>query len=297
MVKVVPMNTSRLSDKLFSCIVTILLSILAVLTLYPLLYVAFASVSDGSQLIAHQGLLWKPLGFNLGGYEKVLANQALFKGYINTLFVVGAGVVLNVALTTSAAFVMSRRNVLWNKFFIFFIIFTMFFNGGLIPLYLIVKQTGLINSLWAVVLPFAMNTFHLIIMRTAFQALPETLEESAKMDGAHHLTILLRIIIPLSMPVIAVVTLYSAVDRWNAWFYASIFLKDRGLYPLQLVLRELLIADSTDTISSGAVNELLQIGETIKYASIMVATLPILLIYPFLQKYFIKGALIGAIKG
>jgi putative aldouronate transport system permease protein len=291
------MKINGLSDKLFSCVITSLLCCLIVVTIYPLLYVALASVSDGSRLIAHQGLLWKPLGFNWNAYEKVLSNRALFTGYINTLFVVIVGVVLNVAMTTIAAFVMSRKNVLWNKGFIFFIVFTMFFSGGLIPLYLIVKGAGLMNSLWSVILPFSMNTFHLIIMRTSFQAIPETLEESAKIDGAHHMNILLRIIIPLSMPVIAVVILYSAVDRWNAWFYASIFLKDRSLYPLQLVLRELLISDSTDTISSGAVNELLQIGETIKYASIIVATLPILLIYPFLQKHFVKGVMVGALKG
>ncbi|MEK8129088.1 carbohydrate ABC transporter permease [Paenibacillus filicis] len=291
------MKSTSLSDKLFGVFVALLLSLLVVCTLYPLIYVAIASVSDGGRLMAHQGLLWKPLGFNLSGYERVLGNKSIYTGYMNTLIIVITGVVLNVAMTTAAAFVLSRKQVMWNSFFMFFIVFTMFFSGGLIPLYLIVKGAGLTNTLASVILPFAMNTFHLIIMRTSFQAIPETLEESAKIDGAHHLTILLRIVIPLSMPVIAVVILYAAVDRWNAWFYASVFLKDRSLYPLQLILRELLISDSTDTISTGAVNELHQIGETIKYASIMVATLPILFIYPFLQKHFVKGVMIGALKG
>jgi putative aldouronate transport system permease protein len=171
---------------------------------------------------------------------------------------------------------------------------TMFFNGGLIPMYLTVKNVGLINTLWATIIPFAISTFNLIIMRTAFMSVPDSLEESAKIDGANHFTILFKIIIPLSMPVIAVMILYYAVEKWNGWFYASVFLKDRELFPL----REILLANQTDSMSAGAsAGDQFQIGETIKYATIMVATIPILCVYPFVQKYFVKGVMVGALKG
>jgi putative aldouronate transport system permease protein len=157
---------------------------------------------------------------------------------------------------------------------------------------------GMLNTLWALLVPFAIKTFHLIIMRTAFLSLPESLEESAQIDGANHFTMLVRIVIPLSMPVIAVIVLYTAVDKWNMWFYPAVFIQDRTLYPLQLVLREILINNLTDTISSGSkVGEVRKIGETIKYATIILASLPVLFVYPFLQKYFVKGTMIGAIKG
>ncbi|WP_240353167.1 carbohydrate ABC transporter permease [Cohnella algarum] len=226
------------------------------------------------------------------------SNPALWTGYRNTLTIVAGGIVLNVSLTVLAAYVLSRRNVLWNKFLTIFIVVTMFFNAGLIPFYLVVKGLGMMNTLWALLLPFAIKTFHLIIVRTAFLSLPPELEESAQIDGANHLTTLLKIVVPLSMPVISVIVLYTAVDKWNMWFIPSVFIQDRTLYPLQLVLREILINDATDNISFGAgVGEARKIGETIKYATIVIATLPVLFIYPFLQKYFVKGALIGAVKG
>ncbi|WJH35785.1 carbohydrate ABC transporter permease [Paenibacillus sp. CC-CFT747] len=285
-------------DRIFTILVHTVLILLVIVTLYPLLYVIFASLSDAGQLISHKGLLMKPLGFSLDAYKSVFDNPAILKGYRNTLFILVCGVTLNLLVTSLGAYVLSRKNVLWNKVFIFVIVLTMFFSGGLIPLYLVVKGVGLIDSLWATIIPFTVNTFNLIIMRTAFQAVPESLEESAKMDGANHFTILFKIIIPLSMPVIAVMILYYSVEKWNGWFYASIFLKDRELFPLQLILREILIANNTDTMSSGAAAaEQFQIGETIKYATIMVASVPILVLYPFVQKYFVKGVMIGAVKG
>ncbi|MBY9085297.1 carbohydrate ABC transporter permease, partial [Paenibacillus sp. HN-1] len=201
-------------------------------------------------------------------------------------------------ITALGAYVLSRKQVFWNKYFMIMITFTMFFSGGLIPLYLVVKGVGLTNSLWATILPFTISTFNLIIMRTSFQSIPDSLEESAKIDGANQFTILFKIIIPLSMPVLAVMGLYYAVDKWNGWFYASIFLKDRELFPLQLILREILVLGSTDSMSTSAnAGEQQQIGETIKYATIMIATLPILCVYPFVQRYFVKGVMIGALKG
>lgn len=293
------MNSQRgLGNKTFDFIVYSMLVLLVAVTLYPLLYVAFASFSDSSQLMANKGFLYKPLGFSLDAYKSVFSNPGIIKGYGNTLFILVAGVAINLFLTAVAAYVLSRKNVMWNNMFTMLIVFTMFFHGGLVPMYLIVKGVGLIDSLWSTIIPFAVSTFNLIIMRTSFMAIPESLEESAKIDGANHLTILFKIILPLSMPVVAVMILYYAVEKWNAWFYASIFLKDRDLFPLQLVLREILIANSTDTMSAGASSaDQFKIGETIKYATIMVATVPILCVYPFVQKYFVKGVMIGAVKG
>lgn len=285
-------------DRIFNVINYTFLILLVIATLYPLLYVLFASFSDSSQLLANKGLLWKPVGFSLDAYKSVLANPGIGIGFRNTLFIVVFGVIVNLFMTALGAYVLSRKNVMWNKVFMFFIVFTMFFGGGLIPLYLIVKGVGLLDSLWSTILPFAISTFNLIIMRTSFMGIPDSLEESAKIDGANHFTILFRIIIPLSMPVIAVMILYYAVDKWNGWFYASVFIKSRELFPLQLVLREILIANSTESMSAGAsAGDRFQIGETIKYATIMVATIPILCIYPFLQRYFVKGVMVGSLKG
>ncbi|WP_339843393.1 carbohydrate ABC transporter permease [Paenibacillus sp. FSL W7-1088] len=285
-------------DRIFTIFNYTFLILLVIVTLYPLLYVLFASFSDSAQLLANKGLLWKPVGFSLEAYKSVLANPGIATGFRNTLFILVFGVIVNLFMTALGAYVLSRKNVMWNKVFMFFIVFTMFFGGGLIPLYLVVKGVGLLDTLWSTILPFAISTFNLIIMRTSFMGIPDSLEESAKIDGANHFTILFRIIIPLSMPVIAVMILYYAVDKWNGWFYASVFIKSRELFPLQLVLREILIANSTESMSAGAsAGDRFQIGETIKYATIMVATIPILCIYPFLQRFFVKGVMVGSLKG
>lgn len=286
------------ADKLFDVLVYTFLILLVAVTLYPLLYVLFASFSDAGRLVVNKAFLWRPLGFSLDAYRSVLNNPGISTGYRNTVFIVIAGVAVNLFVTALGAYVLSRRNVLWNNLLMFLIVFTMFFSGGLIPLYLVVKGVGLLDSLWSTIIPFAVSTFNLIIMRTSFMGIPESLEESAKIDGANHFTILFRIIIPLSMPVIAVMILYYAVDKWNGWFYASIFIKTRELFPLQLVLREILISNSTDNMAAGAAaSEQFQIGETIKYATIMVATVPILCVYPFVQRFFVKGVMVGSLKG
>ncbi|MGO4370002.1 carbohydrate ABC transporter permease [Paenibacillus sp. 2TAB19] len=288
----------HLSDRILDIAVYFLLTTLVAVTLYPLIYVLSASFSDGDLLMARKGLLWKPAGFSTLAYERALGNPAIWSGYWNTLRLVGGGLILHVTMAIMAAYVLSRRNFIWNKFLMLFIVVTMFFNAGLIPFYLVVKNMGIMNTMWALLLPFAVNTFHLIILRTAFLSLPVELEESAQIDGANHLTVLLRIVIPLSMPVISVIMLYTAADKWNMWFIPSLFIQDRTLYPLQLVLREILINNGTDNISFGAgVGEARNIGETIKYATIVIATMPILCIYPFLQKYFVNSAFLGAVKG
>ncbi|WP_206107012.1 carbohydrate ABC transporter permease [Paenibacillus favisporus] len=275
-----------------------LLTVITICTVYPLVYVLFASLSDPTLYMQHSGILWRPLKFSFHAYELVFENPMIVKGYVNTFIILAGGLVLNIILTAFGAYALSRKGLRYRKQLMLFIVFTMFFNGGLIPLYFTVKGLGLTNSLWSLMIPQAISAFNLIIMRTAFEAVPDSLEESAKIDGANEFVILFRIMIPLCMPVMAVMLLYYAVSHWNSWFNAMIYLQDRSLYPLQLVLRELLLLNDASSMATGASGgEVAIIGETLKHATIIVATVPILLVYPFLQKYFVKGALIGAIKG
>jgi putative aldouronate transport system permease protein len=285
-------------ERTFNVLNVVLLLGLVVVTAYPLLYVVFASLSDPSQLVANRGALMRPLGFTLDAYRLVLQNPMIAIGYRNTLFYVIAGTALNISLTCLGAYALSRQNVMLKKPITILIVFTLFFNGGLIPTYLLVGQTlQMQDTVWALIVPTAINTFNLIILKTAFESVPVSLEEAARIDGANDFTILFRVVLPLSLPALAVVVLFYAVGHWNAYFNALIYIRSRDLYPLQLVLREILITSNmesmTTSVSSG---DAFQIGQTIKYATIVVATLPILMIYPFLQKYFVKGALIGAIK-
>ena len=267
-------------------------------TLYPLLYVALASISEPTPLMQYRGLLLRPLGFTVEAYRRVFLNPMILLGYRNTLLYVVAGTTINLLLTCLGAYGLSRRNVLLRNPIMFLIVFTMFFSGGLVPTYLLVGNTlGLVDTPWAIILPGAINTWNLIIMRTAFQSIPEALEEAARIDGANDFTILFRIILPLSMPVVAVMILFYSVAHWNSWFPAMIYLRTRELYPLQLILREILVVSSLETMTAGiASGDVEPIGETIKYATIVVATLPILCVYPFLQRYFVRGVMIGAIR-
>ncbi|MCR2806791.1 carbohydrate ABC transporter permease [Paenibacillus soyae] len=291
------MKTS-LSERIFRAGNAIVLTALMIATLYPVLYVAFASFSEPALMMAHKGILWKPLGFSLETYEAVFGNPMILLGYRNTLFIVIVGVALNLLLTSLAAYSLSRKSLQFKRPITLFIVFTMFFSGGLIPFYLLVRDLGMTNTLWALIVPTAISAFNLIIMRTSFEAVPDALEESAKIDGANDFGILFRIYLPLCKPVLAVVGLYYGVSHWNSWFNSMIFLQDRSLYPLQLILREILIIGDANSMAEGAgQDEIVILGETLKYATIMVATIPILMVYPFLQKYFVKGALIGAIKG
>ena len=286
-------------ENVFNIFNTLFLFCFSIMCLYPLWYVIVASVSDSNLIMAHRGFLLKPLGFTWQSYKLAFKDPMIIKGYGNTLFIVGVGTALSMSLTSMGAYFLSRKNVQWRNAVMFLIVFTMFFSGGMIPFYLTVNSYGLNNSRWALIIPGAVNTFNLIIMRTAFLTVPDSLEESAKLDGAGHWRILFKIFIPLLKPTMAVILLYYVVEKWNAWFNASIFLQDRNLYPLQLVLRGILIQNDTSTMtaSSLSVADTAPVGETIKYAVIIIATLPILCIYPFLQKYFVKGIMIGAIKG
>lgn len=281
----------------FEILNTLILIAVVIVMVYPLLYIVFASFSDSARLMAHSGFLIKPLGFTTLAYEKAFEHPLIITSYINTLYIVVVGVIINVLLTALGAYFLSRRDVLFKQFVTVAIIFTMYFSGGLIPTYFNVRDLGLYNSTWALILPVAINTFNLIIMRTGFEAVPVSLEESATLDGAGHFTILFRIILPLVLPTVAVMVLYYGVQHWNSWFNASIYLNESSKYPLQLVLRGILISNDTQQMTTGVdAGSTLAISETIKHAIIVISTVPILCIYPFLQKYFIKGAMVGAVK-
>lgn len=292
------MRTTRsVSEVLFDSANVILLCLLSIMTLYPFLYVLFASISTPAEFVQHRGILLWPKGFSLDSYRMVFENPNIIRSYLNTIFYVVVGTTLNILMTALGAYGLSRKNVMWKGAIMMLIVMTMFFDGGLIPKYLLVKNMGLLDTYWALIIPSAMTTWNLIIMRTAFQGVPDALEESARIDGATDWTILFRIIIPLSLPVIAVMVLFYGVWHWNKWFDALIYLRDRDLFPLQLILREILIQNDTSSMmTSVGGGDRMPVGETIKYATIMVATLPILFLYPFLQKYFVKGVMIGAIK-
>jgi len=269
---------------------------IAFIMFYPIWHVLMASISNSNNLTAHIGLLFRPAGdITFAAYSFVMKNPAIPQGYMNTLFVVCVGTAVNIAMSSLAAYFITRKNQFLSKYVLYMIMITMFFSGGMIPEYLNVRSLGLYNSLWALMLPGAISVFNCIILKTSFGGIPDSLVESAKLDGANDWLILTRVVLPLSKAVIAVLVLYYGVSHWNAWFSAMLYLRDRVKYPLQLILREILISNDTSTMAN-TISDLTLIAETIKFALIVVVTLPILLLYPFLQKYFTKGVLIGAIK-
>ncbi len=282
---------------LFSGFNYFLLTCIMIACLYPVLYVAAASFSDSSLLTQHSGILIKPLGFSLDAYHKVFKNPMILRGYINTLFILIIGVFLDLLFTSIGAYFLSRKGILLKKPIMMLIIFTMFFSGGMIPFYLTLKDLHLTNTLWGLIIPFLINTYNLIILRTSFESLPDSLVEAAQIDGAGHLRVLFAIILPLSKAILAVMVLYYGVGIWNGWFWASTIIRQRELYPLQVILREILMQNDVGAMTAGvSAADQESVGMTIKYATIIVATLPILCVYPFLQKYFTKGVLVGAVK-
>lgn len=281
-------------------IVNILIMIfLMFITLYPMYHVVLASFSDPLLLKSHTGPLVKILGNpTLAGYEKTLSNKSLFIGFKNTLFYLIVGTTLQLVMTSLGAYVLSRKSFMIRKGVMKMIIFTMFFSGGLIPMFFVIRDTKIYNTIWVSSIPYAVSAFNLIIMRTFFESIPDSLEEAAVIDGANDFTVFSRIIMPLSKPVIAVMILYYGVGQWNSWFPAAMFTRDRALYPLQMILREILIDNqmvAADSLAQ-AVEDTFT-SELVKYCTIIVSTVPILVIYPFLQKYFEKGVMIGAVKG
>lgn len=289
------LNRRTPGEIVFSVIDVIICALLCLAILLPILNIFFASFSDPIEVMKHSGLFLRPVKPTLQAYQYVAKNPNIISGYMNTLFVVLCGTTLNIVLTLIAAYVLSRKDAKLVKFFTLMVVFTMYFQGGTIPFYLVVHKLGLTGSRWALVLPVAINTFNLIVMRTAMASVPDSLPESAMMDGAGHVRILSSIMVPLTKATIAVITLYYAVYHWNSWFNAMIFLHKKAQYPLQLILREILIQDEVTT--AGGADALAMDSDTIKYATIVVTTVPILCIYPFLQRYFVKGVMVGAVKG
>lgn len=288
-----------LGYQVFIVTVYLLLGLVALACVYPLYYVIIASFSDPGALMRHQSVLLCPLRpYTLNGFKLVFRNRLILSGYANTIFVVIVGVVVNMIMTTLGAYVISIRGLMFRKPLTIFIIFTMYFSGGMIPEYLNIRDIGLMNSLWSLILPVAINTSNLIIMRSAFMSVPNALVEAAKIDGASHWTIFIKIMLPVSKATLAVLVLYYAVSHWNSWFAASIYLRTNTNFPLQLVLRDILLNSQTEDMM-GNVNDAMtpQMTLLVKYALIVVSTLPIMCLYPFIQKYFRKGVILGAIKG
>lgn len=286
-------------DKVFD--ITNLLILLAVLlvVLYPLYFIIIASFSDPNAVSA--GKVWLfPVGFNLDGYKEILKNNDLWTGYANSIKYTVIGTTLNIALTIPAAYALSRKELVGRTLFMTMITFTMFFGGGLIPTYLLVSNLGLYDTMWALILPGAVSVYNLIVARTYFiQNIPEELFEAAQIDGCTYFKFFIKVVIPISKPIIAVIVLMYAVAHWNSYFNALIYIKDRALYPLQVILRELLIQQESvagmagDAISAA---EQQRLADMLKYGIIIVSSLPVLCIYPFIQKYFVKGMLIGSVK-
>jgi putative aldouronate transport system permease protein len=285
-------------EQIFNVVNILFMLFLVVVTAYPVLYVAFAAFSVPSRLMTNYGVLWGPMGFSLASFSAVFRNPNIWSGYRNTLVIVVFGTLLNMLMTILGAYVLSRRGWWLTRPIALGVVFSMYFSGGLIPFYLTVRALGLRDSLLALIIPTAINTYNMMIMRTAMVTIPASLEESAKLDGAGHLTVLFRIIAPLIFPTLAVLVLYYGVEHWNAWFNAMIFLRSRSLFPLQLILREILIQNYTLDMGIGsAMTDQEMLSETIKYSVIIVSTAPILCLYPFLQRYFVKGVMLGALKG
>ena len=287
-------------DRIFSIIVSLLLFFTSIIVLYPLVYILSASVSDPG--LVNSGKVWLlPMGFTLDGYKLVFEYTDIWVGYRNTIIYTITGTIVNVFLTIITAYPLSRKDFGGRVFFMFLFTFTMFFHGGIIPTYLVVKNLGLLNNFWVMILPNAVAMWNIIITRTFFQtSIPIELQESAWIDGASNIRILLSIILPLSPPIIAVIALFYAVGHWNAFFNALIYLSDRSLYPLQLILREILVMEEQMdmmSIDAESMIEQMRLADLIKYSVIVVSTLPIIIIYPLMQKYFVQGIMVGALKG
>ncbi|MCT1400226.1 carbohydrate ABC transporter permease [Paenibacillus sp. p3-SID867] len=288
------------SERIAGVFIYIILSFITLLVLYPLFFVLIASISAPETVMRGEVWLW-PKELSFVGYERLFANSELVRGFLNTLHYTTTGTALNVLMTIAAAYPLSRVDFKGRHVFTLIIVFTMFFSGGMIPNYLLVKELGMLDTIWAIIIPSAVSVWNIIIMRTFFQSsIPKEMQEAAFIDGASNMRVLLRIVLPLSGPILAVMVLFYAVGHWNSYFSALIYLSDRANYPMQLFLREILVQGQMQEmvdISDDSLARSLMDAEAIKYAAVIVTNLPMLLLYPFLQKYFVKGVMIGAIKG
>lgn len=287
-----------LGDKVFNFLNGLFLTLLVAVTLYPCIYVVMASVSDPVQLYNGSKILLWPRGFNLEGYNVILKHKMLWLSYGNTLFYVAVTLVIGLSLTVMGGYVFSRAHFPGQNIMLALITFTMFFGGGLIPTYLVVSSLKITDTRWAMIIPGVVGVYNMIVTITFFRGIPQSLEEAARIDGAGDWTILLKIMVPLAKPVIAVVSLYIIVGKWNEYIKATIYLRERNLFPLQVILQEILISGQSnlDTVTSGY-GDFAAYSDAVKYSTIIASTIPVLIMYPFLQKYFVKGVMLGAIKG
>ena len=281
-------------------IIYVLMTILMIVAVSPLYYCLVASVSDAKQILASTGPLFAPLKpYTMHGYKMAFQNAGVLIGFRNTLFYVVGGTLLSLSVTMAGAFCVSRKYFYIRGIAMKLILVTMFFSGGIIPLFFVVRWIGIYDTVWAFVLPFGVSAYNLIIMRTCFSGIPAALEEAALLDGANELQILVYVIMPLSTAVIAVIAMYYGVGYWNSWYPSLMFQRDRNLFPLQMFLREVLITNQSTSVAKDVTMQSAEAfdRELIKYCMVIISTVPILCIYPFLQRYFVKGVMVGAIKG
>ncbi|WP_458124017.1 carbohydrate ABC transporter permease [Paenibacillus sp. Z3-2] len=287
-------------DRAVEWIIYAALAVVSVVVLYPVFFVGIASISNPENVMRGEVWLW-PKELSLIGYERLFANSELMKGYGNTLLYTVAGTLLNLVMTIAAAYPLSRADFSGRTVFTVLIVFTMFFSGGMIPTYLLIKDLGMLDTFWVMIIPSALSVWNMLIMKAFFQnSIPKEIQEAAFMDGCSNIKVLMRIVLPLSGPVLAVMVLFYAVGHWNSYFNALIYLSDRDKYPLQLFLREILVQGQMQEmvdISDDSLGRSMMDAEAIKYAAVIITNLPMLILYPFLQKYFIKGVMIGAVKG
>ncbi|WP_217593847.1 carbohydrate ABC transporter permease [Cohnella sp. GbtcB17] len=287
-------------DRVFLALIYIFLCCVLVAVLYPLIYIVSSSFSSAQAVVSGKVWLW-PVDFSLMGYKVIFSNPAILTGYMNSIIYTLLGVSINVVMTVAIAYPLSRSTFVGRNLIMMLLVFTILFSGGLIPTYLTVKAVGILDTRWAMVLPGALSVFQVIVARTFFQStIPKELGEAAELDGCSDIGFLWRVVLPLSKAIIAVLILFYAVGIWNAYFDALIYLKSPELYPLQIILRNILILNTIDATALVDANQMAArqgLRDLLKYSLIVVATVPILCIYPFVQKYFVQGIMIGSVKG
>lgn len=292
-------------DRFFLACNYLFLCLALVIVAYPILYILSASISSPKLVASGAMWLW-PKGITFEGYERVFRDTKIWTGYGNTIVYALVGTFVNLLVTVPAAYTLSRKDLVGRNFFMAVFMVTMFFGGGLVPTYLLVKNLGLVDSMWALILPGATSVWNLIVCRTYFQtSIPKELQEAAEIDGCSNFGLFFKIVLPLSSSIIAVMALFFGVGHWNNYFSAMIYLNDAGKYPLQLVLRQILVlqemsaqvAGPIDASTASALNNRAEVAALVKYTVIIVSTLPVIIVYPFLQRYFVQGVMIGSVKG
>ncbi len=295
------MNTKMFTsfDRRVLIVNRILIALLVLITVVPMGYILIASFMD-PQVLATKGISLNPNDWTVQGYQRVFSDYSILRGFLNSLFYSTAYAILTVAISVMTAYPLSKKDLVGRRWINYFLIFTMFFGGGLVPTYLLVKQMGMLNTVWAIIVPGAVNVWNIILARTYFQNIPNELVEAAVIDGANDFQIFIKIMLPLAKPIMFVLFLYAFVGQWNSYFDAMIYIKDPNLAPLQLVLRNILIQNEVGQNMIGAqaaINEMKKLAEMIKYATIIISSLPLIVMYPFFQKYFDKGIMAGSLKG